>query len=114
MRSRCHFTTCVTVYFLSAYRRWRPGTVTSMRSRSIAGTGAAAAFGLLWHAIAPESAAIAATIERRVIIRRTYNPEPGASAARLRATTLPPPDLQHPIHPLHHVRPMRLHHRTAR
>src|SRR5438477_13197810 len=80
MRPKRHLTTCVTVYFPSAYRRCRRGTVTSMRSRSIAGRGAAPAFGLFWQVIAPEIVAIVARIERRVVIRRTYGGQAGASA----------------------------------
>src|SRR6476646_6498346 len=82
MRSRCHLTTSVTVYFLSAYSCRRRGTVTSMRSRSIAALGAAAGGSdLSWHAVAAASVAIAAIIERR-LMRRRYRAEEHGAASR--------------------------------
>src|SRR5690242_5384356 len=82
MRSRCHLTTSVTVYFLSAYSRRRRGTVTSSRSRSIAALGAAATgSGLSWHAVAMASVASAAMIER-VVMRRRYRAEARRAARR--------------------------------
>src|SRR6185436_2156744 len=81
MRSRCHLTTSVTVYFLSAYSCRRRGTVTSRRSRLIAALGAAAAaVDLSWHAAATAHVASAAMIERGVM-RRRYRAEARRAAS---------------------------------